>query len=199
MYYVIEQSYEGPNLDQHPDDHTIRVQTSPGRGNMNHEPIISGWLGTTNDWCEIAHGEYGTLDEAIRAIDGLADGNHRVDDLDIQDRMERGFYRVRVGRLKPLSAADSQDFCWEDMRNQIGGDATDNDISEWADECARFAEDEGALLDTDAVIRMATQYRDEKADALAEDDVEFGDDETTDDPDNRHYAAGYSYAAGYHD
>lgn len=173
VYYVIERSYEGPNPDQHPDNHTVLVQTHPGLGNMSRQPILNGWLGTTNDWYKYAHGSYETLDEAKAKIDDLCyDYNgYRVDELTLED-CEMVVYRVHVGRLEPWSASDSQYWCWEDMKNCIDANSTDDDILNWSEECANSAADEGGLLDLDAVVRMAMQYRDEKAAALAEDDDE---------------------------
>lgn len=166
-FYVIEQSYEGPNPDQHLDDHTFRIQTRPGLGNMSHEPILHGWMGTTNDWCEIAHGVFDTLGEAKAEIERLTCNSYREVDLET-DCYEDILYRVRVGRLEPWSAAASHDWCYESMCDQIEATTTDDEILNWSEECATDAEAEGFLLDMDAIARMATIYRDEKAAKRAE-------------------------------
>lgn len=163
-FYIIEQSYEGPNPDDHLDDQTFRVQTRPGLGNLSHKPILHGWLGTTNDWCKIAHGEFATLDEAKAEIDRLTANSYREDELEAEDRYNKILYRVRVGRLEPWNAAASQDWCWESMRDRIDVVTTDDEILDWSEECANDAASENFLLDLDAVVRMATSYRDELAD-----------------------------------
>src|SRR5256885_2081753 len=70
MYYVIESKYVGPNQDQsqYCDVDTIGIFTAPGKTNSSREVRLEGWLGTTNDWSEYAHGEYESVEAAEAAI-----------------------------------------------------------------------------------------------------------------------------------
>lgn len=64
-YYVIETEYVGPDeKHQGPSGHYFDITTEPGRTNQSGEVRIEGWLGTTNDWKEDAHGEFETLEQA---------------------------------------------------------------------------------------------------------------------------------------
>ncbi|MCB1865194.1 MAG: hypothetical protein KDG50_07160 [Chromatiales bacterium] len=44
----------------------VTIQTKPGKTNMSHEPMTEGWLGTSNDVYQYAHGEFET-ESAARA------------------------------------------------------------------------------------------------------------------------------------
>jgi hypothetical protein len=159
-FYLIEQSYVGPNADQHPDSHTYRVQTVPGCGNMSKKPVYNGWMGCTNDWDENACGEFASLEDAQAAIEAMTGGEYREDDReDIQE--DEVVYRVRVGSLSPMTAAESETWCYESMRDIIAHCTPDDELESWVADCARDAADEGGLLDEAAVIAMAMKYRTE--------------------------------------
>lgn len=69
MFYLIESQYVGPNQKDSRghwigDSRVLEIRTEPGRTNMSQEVRYSGWLGTTNDCCLIAHGRYDTVEEA---------------------------------------------------------------------------------------------------------------------------------------
>lgn len=71
MYYLIENDYVGPNSNDErywgAKGHYLAISEEPGRKNMSKEPCSDGWLGTTNDWSQHAHGEFETLAEAKAA------------------------------------------------------------------------------------------------------------------------------------
>jgi len=69
MMYLIETEYVGPDKkDNHGnwrgDTRRMEIWAKPGCKNQSHEPCTDGWLGTTNDECMTAHGEYATIDDA---------------------------------------------------------------------------------------------------------------------------------------
>ena len=69
MVYLQTCEWVGPvgNTDG-PEKHgpEIIVTAEPARGNSGtHPEIIDGWLGTTNDWYRVAHGEYETVGDAL--------------------------------------------------------------------------------------------------------------------------------------
>jgi len=74
VFYLIERKYVGPD-DKASDGsiigdtwHVMQICYTPGRTNQSDEELITGWLGTTNDWSAYAHGEYDTIEEARRAV-----------------------------------------------------------------------------------------------------------------------------------
>ncbi len=157
MFYIIESEYVGPNPDQHLNDHCYLVQTVPGRKNMSHEICIDGWLGTTNDWSETAHGEYDTLEEAKTRIDEILGSEYREP---VESYGDEIVYQVVVGKLEKWDAENSQAWCYEGMIQSITADSTDAKIDDFISECAADLEDEGGELDTDAVERMCVKHRD---------------------------------------
>jgi hypothetical protein len=172
MFYVIETEYVGPNPQQHLDSHSYHVQNCPGLLNMSHEPRTFGWLGTTNDWSENAHGEFDTLEEARAEIERLTNGDYREQDLsDFHDgnitRIDKNgniegriVYRVLAGGLELWCAESSQDYCYDSMIVSIKADSTEEEIDIWVDDCANcLCLDENGLLDSDAVQSMALDYR----------------------------------------
>lgn len=68
-YYVIEIKDVGPNAKPLNEEYVI--QNKPGCTNMSHETLENGWLGTTNDIAEYAHGVYDTIEEARAKIKEL--------------------------------------------------------------------------------------------------------------------------------
>ena len=72
MYYVIERKYVGPNTEDHINQHALFITDQPGKKNVSGEDCTQGWLGTTNDWSEEAHGKFASLEEARQAVAGVA-------------------------------------------------------------------------------------------------------------------------------
>jgi len=68
MHYLIEHEYVGPDRDKHRNNgHYLEITDEPPRTNQSHEVLTEGWLGTTSDWSETAHGEYPRLAGALAA------------------------------------------------------------------------------------------------------------------------------------
>ena len=65
-HYLILTQYVGPTRHGKfdPADGDLLITTEPGRTNQSHEVRTEGWLGTSNDTAEHAHGEYETLEAA---------------------------------------------------------------------------------------------------------------------------------------
>ena len=155
MLYVIEMEYVGPDQRRALNSHFYIVQDQPGRMNMSKEVCLQGWLGTTNDWSEHAHGEFETLDEAQEAIEKLTNGEYRVIEADYDEE-----YRVVVGLYDEWGADESQNWCYCSMMEKIDAGVTDAEIEAWAEMCARDTLiEENGVLDEEAVIRMAVKYR----------------------------------------
>ena len=72
--YLISSKNVGPQ-DEALVEREFRVQTEPGLTNMDHAPRVSGWLGTTNDRCEYALGEFDTVELALEQAAELAKEN----------------------------------------------------------------------------------------------------------------------------
>lgn len=77
MYYLIASEWTGPRpnpFDPSKAGVVYTLQDTPGRTNQSREERVEGWLGTTNDWYEYAHGAYETVEEARDAAARLAGG-----------------------------------------------------------------------------------------------------------------------------
>lgn len=175
MFYVIETEYVGPNSQDRLDSHTYHIQTCPGRKNMSHEECTDEWLGTTNDWYEAAHGEYETLEAAKSKIEELTGGEYREQDLEEHemtlamddDGSVTDFicYSVLAGSLESWDAENSQNWCYEGMKDCISATSNYTDIAEFVADCAELLkESENGELDEEAVEKMALEYRDDLRD-----------------------------------
>ena len=68
MVYVIVGEDVGPNRNWEQECYTITIQNKPGRTNLSRQEKIDGWLETTNDYSETAHGEFKSVEEAENYI-----------------------------------------------------------------------------------------------------------------------------------
>lgn len=162
MLYVIEMEYVGADQNRALNSHFYIVQDHPGLLNMSKEPCLQGWLGTTNDWSEHAHGEFETLAEAQEAIEKLTNGEYRVIEADYDEE-----WRVVVGLHDEWGAEESQNWCYDSMMEKIDAGTTDVEIEGWAKMCARDTLSEAnGVLDEDAVIRMAVKHRNDLIDEV---------------------------------
>jgi hypothetical protein len=159
-YYIVETEYEGPNTNDHIDDHTYAIQTEPARGNMDHQPVLDGWAGTTNDWAVRAHGAYDTLDEAREALFALIP-EHREDD--VRHEHDCVVEQYRPGSLVPWRPEGTGDWAAEGFDADITADTTDEEIE---DLCAQYESDArqsfGAVLHARALRQDARSVRDRK-------------------------------------
>lgn len=76
MVYLIESEYVGPNTHDSAgnilgDTAVMSICRAPGTTNMTHQERTEGWLGTTNDGCLNALGEFKTVDAARDAAHQL--------------------------------------------------------------------------------------------------------------------------------
>lgn len=150
-YYIVETNYVGPNQDQYVDADTIEIRTAPALGNMDHEPHLDGWCGTTNDRAVYAHGGYATIEEARAAIaekfgevrDSDANGDSfESDDEDVVETYKRGKYA-------PMSSQATADWAYESIQSDIEADTTDERIAELVAEYEAEANSIGCTLDSD--------------------------------------------------
>lgn len=82
MYYVIECEDHSPDALRSGDkrDNYCVITDKCPRTNMSHEERSDGWLGTTNDWYQRAHGEFESLESAREKCEKL--GYERIVDRD---------------------------------------------------------------------------------------------------------------------
>lgn len=163
MFYIIETNYVGPNKDQHVDADEVRIQTEPGRTNSSRQERTDGWLGTTNDWAEVAHGEYETEEEAREAIEErFGECRERAVGSDpVNDDPDGCVVAVfKIGKFEKMSREWTADWINPGLQSDVTADTTDEElealIEEWEGEC----NGEGYTLDSRA-IDMAREYRDE--------------------------------------
>jgi len=75
--YLITTAWTGPapnppDPSQYGVEYTVLAE--PGRTNQSGEPRVTGWLGTTNDWYEYAHGEFESVEAAREYAEEHAGG-----------------------------------------------------------------------------------------------------------------------------
>jgi hypothetical protein len=165
MYFIIHREYVGPDQHQYIDTDTYRIQTIPGLTNRSHEPRIIGWLGTTNDWSEYAHGQFDTEQEARDRVSEFCSGQYREFTYTEQhfanfnpDIHENVIAYFKPGAYEPC--AYSSEFCWS-MRNDITADTTDDQITQIIDQCEAEANKQGLTLFRQQVRQMFEQRRTE--------------------------------------
>lgn len=147
MFYVIERKYVGPNQDQYADADTVGIYTTPGRANMSKEVRLSGWLGTTNDWSEYAHGEYLTKEAAEAAIRGMWE--HVRDSCPSGE----GFYLddncvalFKPGCYEAMGHQATADWCWQGVEADITASTSDEQIAQLVKEYEETANSFGYTL-----------------------------------------------------
>lgn len=158
MYYIISSEYLGPNK---PGWHIVTVETEPGKTNMSHEERTKGYLGTSNDVRQYAHGAYETEDEACAAALALAEigapGSQKIGSSEY-DSTVIAVYRVGYERW---NADGSQAWVYPGMHEDINADTTDKQIQELVDNYEKILNEEhGGTLDYYAVYDMMSDYRD---------------------------------------
>ena len=168
-YYVVHERYCGPDPANHLDDEWYQVQTTPLVSSISGAIVTDEDLGVAGRFSSHGHGEFATLDEARAEIFEILCGEYRDawPDGFPGDKNERGVVeRYLVGRLYPMSPADSREYAQED-REKISDTTTDYQIFQIVIELERSAENlENAQLDTYA----AREYLTERRDALRGDD-----------------------------
>jgi len=166
MYYIIERDYVGPNQDQdqYADSHYVLIQSEPGRTNSSNEPRIAGWLGTTNDWCESAHGEYETLEEAREAI-ATEFGEVREASPTFEDP-DTIVAIYKVGRYEPMSSQETAEWAYDGVQSDVDAETTDERIAELLAEYEASANDQGYTLDLTALRVLMEELRDELEDEI---------------------------------
>lgn len=162
-YYIIETELT-LNATGLPSEHYYTIETEPGRGNLSGEIITSGWLGTTNDWAQYAHGGYVTENEAkgiLARLIGTDDlSNHVIDDDDDDG--------IRYSALRTdWEDWDADEWCYADAVNRVTAAMTDEQLIEYAEELEAGAESDRVRLHGD-ILKFLHQMREEKRDELLE-------------------------------
>jgi hypothetical protein len=160
-FYVLTCSYAGPNPQEHMDDDVCTIETQPGRTNSSHEIKTDGWLGTTNDWSRSAHGAFDTEAEARAEVAAIYPNGFRDVGLDNSSSdPDTEVARFKPGKLARWNRSDSVQWAYP-ARDELTADTTDERLAEIVAECVDNVADEGASLDTDSVLEMLTERRDE--------------------------------------
>lgn len=161
MFYVTSIEYVGPNLDKRLNSKIFSVKTAPGRTNMSHEPLVSGWLGTSNDWYAYAHGEFDTLDAARQYVETSVGGLRRVEEPD--ELGDEEFIEAWHGsQFEEMSEESSERWCYDWMLFEVSAETSDEEILKAVAEAGAEANAEGFSLHTEAVRKMFTGYRNRK-------------------------------------
>lgn len=166
-YYIVETSYTGPNQQDHLNDDTIEIRTSPAVNNQSQEPCIEGWCGSTEDWTVHAYGEYDTLLDAQCAILNAFDPVRFADqDYDLSGNIGQNFTDdtkeiYRKGKFPLLSKADTVEYYYDSVQGDIQVDMTDDQIAEWVKICKSEILD--FIPDWEHLEEMAINRRDKLA------------------------------------
>jgi hypothetical protein len=167
MYYVLEWKYVGPDPEQHINEHALLITSVPGRKNQSGEECTSGWLGTTNDWAEYAHGEFASLENARQAVAGVAgeDGYRAAsqEDNPLSDLDDSIVEEYRVGALPYLTSSESKEYALAAAQDEVTSVTDDEDLDRIADEiCRDIRENTGREPNCDAIRNLAEEIRGEK-------------------------------------
>ena len=200
-FYLILSEYVGPNRrDSHGNfiakGGVLYITTQPGRTNSSREERTDGWLGTTNDNAQYAHGEFDSLVEARAAAVEL--GYTEIEDsdesdgdcLDYADDNDQSI--IVESRLTPAAAREQWDAddwfhlnCSHSETREAYGitaDTTDAELeAAVAAAEAEAADNNAELHDTEKVF---DELRDELRDALAEQYLDVFGNPITNDEEN---------------
>ena len=171
-YYLISTEWTGPKDANKPghwtDEHTWTIQTVPGATNMSHEERIEGYLGTTNNWHEYAHGEFETLEAARAAMEAYAmeHGHRHIAPVETESHyltpdMTDPVVETWTTATHETSYTASE---WDQSlvgRNEAAG-KTDAEIDALAEEWERIADADGIYL-IDDVAEYLRGCRDDAA------------------------------------
>jgi hypothetical protein len=171
QYYLINVKYVGPNKTDssghyYEDAGIMYIQTVPGTKNMSGEPCHKGWLGTTNDVSQTAHGEFYSLFAAQCEARRLGYTKQRdLDDYEKCLQDENGSIESWVFESDSFEQWDAAE--WFDgigmaatcLEYGITAETTDEQISEIVKNAEKVAnENSSELHDTDVFF---TALRDE--------------------------------------
>ena len=155
MYFLIENSYVGPNSVCDAD--YVEICLKPAVGNASRETRLEGWCGTTNDWSCYAHGEYETLEDARAAITEIF-GPMRESTVSWYDGDTVEIYKH--GAYAPLSADATLEWAYDGICADVDSSTTDAEIAVLVRLYETIANSEGYTLDTDLAYFMR-KFRDE--------------------------------------
>ena len=146
MYYVIEsKTMAGAcNYDELGNNTVVRIQDRPGLTNMGNRPLVEGWLGTTNNVHEQAHGEFADLAAAEAYVAEHWPHHVHTDDEPAHSAGE-GSAMVYFDGRDYWEAGDWLQFCNSDDIG-VTAHATDEEIVTLADKLAKEAETENTVI-----------------------------------------------------
>lgn len=151
-YYVISSEDIGPNAE--PLNEIVTITTEPGRTNLSNEIKIDGWLGTSNNTSDRAHGEFDTLESAKKYISENWPGYSEFDNEYTESDDEDLFYKdIRI-------VWDVADWLYESARSDISENTTDEQITELVKKYENDADEENIYINGD-IENYLTECRDE--------------------------------------
>lgn len=162
-YYLVERRYVGPERSGPAPRHTIAITTEPPRTNMSGEIRLTGWLGTTNDWAEYAHGEYATLDAAEAAArEGWE--TYEIEDQDEYMDDPAVVQVIGLGDHDPRDEWEAGDWLASTSLEEVGlsAESTDAEVDAKAAELVGEAEADGCWIagGADAIAEVLRGWRD---------------------------------------
>jgi hypothetical protein len=139
-YYVISRENVSPNAE--PLNKIVIIQDHPGTTNQSHEEKISGWLGTTNDCYESAHGEFASLAAAQKYVTENWTDFLPLEEYDLESGEIEAYQDTRE-----VWAID--DYLSDYARENISASTTDDEIKKMAAEVETEAKKNSVYIDGD--------------------------------------------------
>lgn len=158
MYYISEVNYEGVNQNQdiYADVNQIEISTEPPVENMSKEIKLEGWCGTTDGWATYAHGEYNTIDEAVKAVKEIF-GTVREEDPNgvAFESMEPDLVKVfKPGKYAQMGYNETEEWAYAGFLHDITAFTTDELIQELVESYEHEANNQGYTLDSYLDVMM---------------------------------------------
>ena len=141
----------------HPDSDNdwMYISTKPAYGNMDKQPVIDGWAGSTNGISVCGYGVFNSVKSALEYIH---------DNFDCRDGDENGMYddfnqdpdiihTFRMGLLRVMDKQETGDYMWEWLKD-ITGKESDSDLDVMWDDAQDNAMENGCIVGCDGLYML---------------------------------------------
>jgi hypothetical protein len=134
---------------------------------MSGEECTSGWLGTTNDWAEYAHGEFSSLEEARQAVASVGgQAGYREaspEDSPLSDLYDNIVEEYRVGSLPYLTSAENKELAFDGAQEEVNATMNDRDLDRLAEQLSQDIKSNAQALPNFLAVReLVEEVRNEK-------------------------------------
>lgn len=170
MFYPVHNSNVGPNHTEPESIGNVEIYNVPQKTNSSRQEKTEGWLGTTDDCCKYAMGEFDTIEQAREAI-AKEGWTVSVDEDDIDNfnyYAEEGLVEVWTKIEATYEYVDAG-IWWDGLcPEEIFSNTTDEEIEELAEVAEEQALKEKVGEGTGVVVEGIEDYMKEHRDRLKE-------------------------------